>query len=130
MDEAETHEMELRGVDEAGFDEWYCPTCGRHFLMRWPPDYTRTILAPGDEYVTHVGGKGGLRMGPLAVAGAGPSAAEPAPPAADVPLSDETRPAPPDVPISDHIDSLWRRVLETIELDDDLGGEDQAGDRQ
>ncbi|NTU81273.1 MAG: hypothetical protein HGA45_18145 [Chloroflexales bacterium] len=117
MYDAESHEMELRGVDEAGFEEWYCPSCGRHFLMRWPPDYTRSIIAPGDEHVTHVGGKGGLRMGPLAITSAEHSSIDPAPPT-------------PDLPISDHIDALWRKVLDTIELDDDLDTEGQAGDQQ
>lgn len=109
MHDPESHEMELRGVDEAGMEEWYCPTCGRHFLMRWPPDYNRTILVPGDEYATHVGGKGGLVMGGSAIAGA------------------ETTPAPaeteaePEAPLSSHVEALLRNVLDRIERED--GGE-------
>ncbi len=63
MGDLERHQMELVGVDEVGKEEWHCPTCGRHFLMSWPPSYSKTILAVGDEYAIHSGGKGGLHMG-------------------------------------------------------------------
>ncbi len=54
----ETHTMILKGTDESGVEEWYCPTCGRRFLMQWPPEYKKTVLEPGDEYAIHTGGKG------------------------------------------------------------------------
>jgi hypothetical protein len=60
---AETHPMELVQVDATGVEEWYCPTCGRRFQMRWPPEYAKMVLEPGDPYAIHTGGKGGLQMG-------------------------------------------------------------------
>lgn len=98
MNAEEVHQMDLLGVDETGAEEWHCPTCGRRFLLRWPPDYGRKVLTPGDEDVTHVGGKGGLRMGEPTFGPAGPPA----------PLVD-------DAPLPEHIEALWRRVLGRIE---------------
>jgi hypothetical protein len=63
MLENERHTMIRLNKDDAGTEEWFCPTCGRRFLMQWPPNYKRTILEPGDESVTHVGGKGDMGMG-------------------------------------------------------------------
>ncbi len=62
--EQESHKMVLETVHESGAEEWYCPTCGRRFLMNWPPDYKKTVLEPGDEYASHTGGKGlpGMEM--------------------------------------------------------------------
>jgi hypothetical protein len=107
LGDAETHEMELRGVDAAGREEWFCPTCGRHFLMSWPPDYGRTIIEPGDEEVTHTGAKGGLRMGAPTVS----SAVEPA--------LNYSAPLAADEPLSDNVEALWRKVLSTIEQEGD-----------
>jgi len=101
--------MELRGVDEAGREEWFCPICGRHFLMRWPPDYDRTIIDPGDEYTTHTGGKGGLRMGALTMG----SVVEP-------PLA-YTASLAPDAPLSENVEDLWHKVLSKIDLEGDQG---------
>jgi hypothetical protein len=58
------HEMVHDGTDTTGMEEWHCPVCGRHFIMRWPPDYERLVLAEG-ENVTHIGTKGevGFRSG-------------------------------------------------------------------
>lgn len=62
------HEMILTGSGESGAEEWVCPTCGRRMLLRWPPNYEKLILEHGDEAAIHVGGKGGLRVGQVAVA--------------------------------------------------------------
>jgi hypothetical protein len=62
------HEMILTGSGESGAEEWVCPTCGRRMLLRWPPHYEKLILEHGDEAAIHVGGKGGLRVGQVAVA--------------------------------------------------------------
>jgi hypothetical protein len=62
------HEMIFTGKGESGAEEWVCPTCGRRMLMRWPPNYEKLILEHGDEAAIHVGGKGGLRVGQVAVA--------------------------------------------------------------
>ena len=61
------HEMQLEKCHPSGAEEWYCPICGRRFLMQWPPDYRKIVLEPGDEYALHSGGKGGVRMGPLQI---------------------------------------------------------------
>jgi len=60
--------MILTGSGESGAEEWVCPTCGRRMLLRWPPHYEKLILEHGDEAAIHVGGKGGLRVGQVAVA--------------------------------------------------------------
>jgi hypothetical protein len=54
--------MELVRTHASGAEEWYCPTCGRRFLMHWPPTYKRIVLEVGDEYAAHVGGKGGAHL--------------------------------------------------------------------
>ena len=61
------HIMQLETTHESGAEEWFCPTCGRRFLMQWPPDYKKVVLEPGDESAIHTGGKGGLRMGAFEV---------------------------------------------------------------
>lgn len=62
MSEEEHHVMELVQLHTTGAEEWFCPTCGRRFLMQWPPHYSRMILEPGDETALHSGGKGGLEL--------------------------------------------------------------------
>src|SRR5687767_6851054 len=58
------HEMQLEKTHPSGAEEWGCPTCGRRFLLSWPPAYEKIVLEAGDEYATHTGGKGGIRMQP------------------------------------------------------------------
>lgn len=53
----ENHEMILDKVHPSGIEEWYCPTCGRRFMMNWPPKYSKVILEAGDETAIHSGGK-------------------------------------------------------------------------
>jgi hypothetical protein len=64
FDDTESHEMELIATRESGAEEWLCPTCGRRFVMQWPPNFKRVILEEGDEDVIHSGGKGGVQMQP------------------------------------------------------------------
>jgi hypothetical protein len=52
------HEMVHKGIDQSGAEEWLCRECGRHFVIRWPPNYDRLVLDPGDESATHFGRKG------------------------------------------------------------------------
>jgi hypothetical protein len=52
------HEMVHQGTDATGMEEWRCPVCERHFMVRWPPNYERLVLAAGDENASHVGRKG------------------------------------------------------------------------
>jgi len=58
----EQHEMRLETTGPTGAEEWFCPTCGRRFVMHWPPAYQKIVLEAGDEYAIHRGGKGGLQM--------------------------------------------------------------------
>jgi len=60
--------MILNGQAESGAEEWLCPSCGRRMLLRWPPDYEKLVLEHGDDSAIHVGGKGGVRVGELAIA--------------------------------------------------------------
>jgi hypothetical protein len=62
--QSQEHTMQLVTTHDSEVEEWYCPTCGRRFLMHWPPEYKKTVLEPGDEYATHSGGKGGISMRP------------------------------------------------------------------
>ena len=62
MRAAPPHEMVHEGTDATGMEEWRCPVCGRHFIVRWPPDYERLVLAEGDENATHVGTKGDVGL--------------------------------------------------------------------
>lgn len=57
MVEQEFHEMFLESVRPSGEEEWYCPTCGRRFLMHWPPGFSKVVLDAGDESAIHSGGK-------------------------------------------------------------------------
>lgn len=61
------HEMVHEGTDASGMEEWRCPVCGRHFVVRWPPDYERLVLAEGDPKATHVGTKGEVGLTGLRV---------------------------------------------------------------
>jgi hypothetical protein len=58
MRAAPPHEMVHQGTDATGMEEWRCPVCGRHFIVRWPPAYERLVLAEGDENATHIGTRG------------------------------------------------------------------------
>lgn len=62
-----THEMVLTGTVESGAEEWSCLSCERRMLLRWPPHYEKLVLELGDENATHVGGKGGVRLGAVDV---------------------------------------------------------------
>jgi hypothetical protein len=68
---APPHEMVHEGTDATGMEEWRCPVCGRHFVVRWPPNYERLVLAKGDERATHVGSRGEVRLRGIQVAPAG-----------------------------------------------------------
>jgi hypothetical protein len=47
------HEMVLERTHISGLEEWSCPTCGRRFLVQWPPAYKIIILEPGDKDTRH-----------------------------------------------------------------------------
>jgi hypothetical protein len=63
MVEPQRHLMQLTKTYPSGAEEWFCPTCGRRYLMQWSPAYEKVVLTPGDEYVLHRGSKGGLQIG-------------------------------------------------------------------
>jgi hypothetical protein len=67
MYESEHHEMHLEATYPSGAEQWFCPACGRRFVMHWPPAYSMTVIDQGDQYVRHSGSKGGLRLGPTQV---------------------------------------------------------------
>lgn len=67
MNEGQRHEMVLDATHPSGAEEWYCPTCGRRFMLSWPPQYKKIVLNVGDELASHSGGNGGLNMGSLQV---------------------------------------------------------------
>jgi hypothetical protein len=54
--------MILNGRAESGTEEWVCPDCGRRVLLRWPPEFERLVVEPGDGRAVHIGAKGGVRM--------------------------------------------------------------------
>ena len=47
------HEMILEKIHVSGVEEWFCPTCGRRFLVQWPPAYKMIIVEPGDKDTRH-----------------------------------------------------------------------------
>ena len=67
MGASSPHEIVHEGTDASGMEEWRCPVCGRHFVVRWPPDYERLVLAEGDPKATHVGTKGEVGLTGLRV---------------------------------------------------------------
>lgn len=61
-----THTMRLFS-DVEGTQEWHCPDCKRIVLIEWEPQFTRTVIVPGNETVSHRGGTGGLLVHGLTV---------------------------------------------------------------
>lgn len=49
MDTLENHSVVVAKRYENGAEEWYCPTCGRRFMIQWPPQDKRIILEAGNE---------------------------------------------------------------------------------
>jgi hypothetical protein len=123
MDQQEHHQMVLETTHSSGAEEWYCPTCGRRFLMQWPPTYKKIVLETGDEYAIHSGNKGGLFIGCEITPAETMPAAETshddigsavdtdADDAEDTPLTEELRP--------------WLRWLNESSLNDGLDDTDQ-----
>ncbi len=102
MAPAPRHQMVHQGTDATGMEEWRCPVCGRHFLVRWPPDYQRLVLAEGDEGAVHIGAKGQVRLTGI-----------------EVPATD---PAAPDPRAPGPGDDAWRRWLDDHGIDWDGDG--------
>jgi hypothetical protein len=47
------HEMILEQTHISGVEEWYCPACGRRFLVQWPPAYKMIVVEAGDKDIRH-----------------------------------------------------------------------------
>lgn len=47
------HEMVLEKIHMSGVEEWYCPECGRRFLVQWPPSYKMVVLEQGEKDTRH-----------------------------------------------------------------------------
>ena len=47
------HEMILEKIHISGVEEWYCPTCGRRFLVQWPPAYKMIVVEAGEKDIRH-----------------------------------------------------------------------------
>jgi hypothetical protein len=65
------HEMTRTPAPEPGVEEWSCARCGRRLRLRRPPAFEKIVLDPGDERAAHVGGTGGVRVGPVAASPGG-----------------------------------------------------------
>jgi hypothetical protein len=61
------HEMVLEKTHISGVEEWYCPTCGRRFLVQWPPAYKMIIVEAGDKDTRHNVSRSNSRIGPRQV---------------------------------------------------------------
>jgi hypothetical protein len=59
------HSMQLEKTQPSGEEEWFCPTCGRRFLLRLSPSYSKTVLERGDEYASHTGGSLDFQIGTM-----------------------------------------------------------------
>ena len=61
------HEMVLEMTHPSGMQGWYCPICGRRILLQVPPNNEMVIVELGDQYASHSGSAGGLRIGAVQV---------------------------------------------------------------
>ena len=59
------HEMILEKTHISGVEEWFCPDCGRRFLVQWPPAYKMIILEAGDKDIRHNVSRANSRIGLL-----------------------------------------------------------------
>lgn len=57
------HEMILQETHISGVEEWYCPDCGRRFLVQWPPAYKMIVLEQGDKDTRHNVSRANSRIG-------------------------------------------------------------------
>ena len=128
MNQQEHHEMVLETTHSSGAEEWYCPTCGRRFLLQWPPTYKKTVLDPGDEFAAHSGSKSGtLRVGAVDIGPAVDAAGDELLTVARDRPAESANEQPPavrrvdeelgDVPITDELQP-WLRWLATLDAED------------
>lgn len=53
----EKHEMILTHTDVTGQETWRCRQCSREILLKWNPEFQRTVISDGDSSVSHAGSK-------------------------------------------------------------------------
>jgi hypothetical protein len=90
--------MELETTHLSGAQEWFCPECGRRFVMHFQSEYKRLnilVLESGNEFISHVGGTGGLHIN-----------------------STEVRTVDDEVILSDELLSALEEALEDIDFED------------
>ncbi len=63
LQEPDQHQMDLEATYPSGAEEWYCPTCGRRFIMQWTPTYNMIVIEAGDEHASHSGSAAGSNTG-------------------------------------------------------------------
>ncbi|MEN9934934.1 MAG: hypothetical protein RLZZ387_1513 [Chloroflexota bacterium] len=121
MSESQPHEMQLVRTHASGAEEWFCPTCGRRFLMHWPPSYKKIVLDVGDEYAAHVGGKGGMHMGAASIEPVGEQEEVDTFAATAAPVVDEAEAVAPmpveelgPIPITDEL-RPWLKYLSSLD---------------
>jgi hypothetical protein len=56
--EEQNHIILMTRTYGSGAQEWYCPVCGRRFIVQWKPEYQRVILEIGDNAAIHNTGTG------------------------------------------------------------------------
>ena len=59
---ATPHQMTRTRTLEHGAEEWACTECSRRLLFRRAPALEKIVLERGDEWTTHAGSTGGLKM--------------------------------------------------------------------
>ena len=59
---SQQHEMRLERTFPSGAQEWFCPTCGRRFIVHWQPKFNIIDLEVGNERVSHTGSTDGLAL--------------------------------------------------------------------
>lgn len=60
------HEMRLALTHNSGAEEWFCPACGRRFVMHCEPEHGKLkilVLEAGDELAAHHGSRHGIQLG-------------------------------------------------------------------
>lgn len=60
MSSEKSHKLILVQKYKSGAEEWFCPTCGRRFILQWSPEYQRVVLEAGDETSIHNTGRGAM----------------------------------------------------------------------
>lgn len=54
------HSILVIRTHPSGAEEWFCPTCGRKFLVQWSPEYQCVVIDPGDVSAIHNMSRGAL----------------------------------------------------------------------